>query len=184
MESKQPYSVNLIANFVILFAKEQGTCVNNLKLQKILFYLEARFLLDKNASLFSNQIEKWEHGPVIPDVYDRFYHLGAEALTYIPVEFDFLSLLHGVPEVIEPPVTFTHSDTIQGILEEDKLLIKETVLALKDCSFFDLVDATCALPSWRKYRREIKGESNRLVYSREEMKNDFISSGFQLPGLK
>jgi uncharacterized phage-associated protein len=43
--------------------------VDQLKLQKLLFYTQAVSLVRFNKQAFSETIEAWEYGPVVPEVY-------------------------------------------------------------------------------------------------------------------
>jgi len=45
--------------------------VDQLKLQKLLFYTQAVSLVRFNKPAFSSAIEAWDYGPVIPEVYTK-----------------------------------------------------------------------------------------------------------------
>ena len=47
-----------------------------LKLQKLLYYSQAWYLVFRDRPLFWESIEAWVHGPVVPDVYRKFKHFG------------------------------------------------------------------------------------------------------------
>jgi uncharacterized phage-associated protein len=54
--------------------------ISNLQLQKILYYIQKHFL--KNDSIaFSDEIEAWQFGPVVPRSYYRFSGFGAMPIT-------------------------------------------------------------------------------------------------------
>ncbi|HEX2959944.1 MAG TPA: type II toxin-antitoxin system antitoxin SocA domain-containing protein [Chitinispirillaceae bacterium] len=63
---------DLIADFVIHFYHDHGDCVTNLKLQKLVYYIQAWYLAINNKPLFQEDFEAWVHGPVIPALYRRF----------------------------------------------------------------------------------------------------------------
>jgi uncharacterized phage-associated protein len=44
----------------------------NLKLQKLLYFVQAYFLIKKGAPCFSDKIYAWDSGPTIPAVYRYF----------------------------------------------------------------------------------------------------------------
>jgi uncharacterized phage-associated protein len=56
--------------------------VDNLKLQKLLYYSQAVYLVlnDKNP-LFPEPIEAWDYGPVVPPVYREYKSYGFEVIT-------------------------------------------------------------------------------------------------------
>lgn len=61
-----------IARYIIHFCTINGNPISDIQLQKILYYIQINFyrILDKPA--FTNRIEAWKYGPVIPDVYDIY----------------------------------------------------------------------------------------------------------------
>jgi uncharacterized phage-associated protein len=61
-----------IAKFIIGQFQSNGTPINNLKLQKLLYYSQAWHLALKDSPLFNERIEAWIHGPVIPPVFQEY----------------------------------------------------------------------------------------------------------------
>ena len=45
--------------------------IDNLKLQKLLFYSQTVHLVFNSEPLFSDEIQAWDYGPVIPSVYEK-----------------------------------------------------------------------------------------------------------------
>ncbi|MDR0510371.1 MAG: DUF4065 domain-containing protein [Rikenellaceae bacterium] len=83
---------------------DKGDIVSNLKLQKLLYYVQGFSLVILGEPMFEEEIEAWEYGPVVRDVYCEFKPLGAAAI--IPdAELDagFLSdeQFHLIKEVYE-----------------------------------------------------------------------------------
>jgi uncharacterized phage-associated protein len=67
------YNVNDIANKIILQTDtEKGDIISNLKLQKLLYYIQGYHLAFFDDVLFKEDLEAWTYGPVVPDVYHRF----------------------------------------------------------------------------------------------------------------
>lgn len=54
--------------------------VDNLKLQKLLYYSQAVHLVRMEALLFSDEIQAWRYGPVIPNVYRIYKDFGFEII--------------------------------------------------------------------------------------------------------
>ena len=82
------YDVDKIANWFIWyneyirdFENEDTDDITNMKLQKLLFYAQSAFLAIKGVPLFNNNILAWEHGPVIPEIYDKFKINGNKGIT-------------------------------------------------------------------------------------------------------
>lgn len=66
-----------IAEYIITKCTLDKCPVSNLQLQKILYLLQHNFLQKHNASLFDNDFEAWQFGPVIPSVYSRYCGFGS-----------------------------------------------------------------------------------------------------------
>lgn len=66
------YDVLKVSQYVVNYSIQQGMAVTNLKLQKILYYIQAAFLIEYNEPCFNERIEHWRHGPVVPTVYSKF----------------------------------------------------------------------------------------------------------------
>lgn len=57
--------------------------VTNLKLQKLLYFAQAASLSLKNTPIFSDKIEAWKFGPVIPSVYNELRSNGSNPIKEI-----------------------------------------------------------------------------------------------------
>lgn len=66
------YDVHLIAKYVIHQCAQNRRPISNLKLQKILYFIQAEFLVAMNKPCFEDDIEAWSSGPVIPAVYIEY----------------------------------------------------------------------------------------------------------------
>jgi uncharacterized phage-associated protein len=67
-----PATIDQIADYIIDFAHERGAFISNLKLQKLVYYVQAWHLALKERPLFDGEFEAWLHGPVNPTLYQRF----------------------------------------------------------------------------------------------------------------
>lgn len=74
------YSAIDVAKYIILFCKENGYSISNLKLQKLLYFVQAQFLVTTGEPAFSEDIEAWDFGPVVPEVYQYFKVWGSSEL--------------------------------------------------------------------------------------------------------
>lgn len=67
------YNALDVARKVIAATNEAaGDTITNLKLQKLLYYLQGHWLATFDGPLFGDRIEAWEYGPVVPSVYSHF----------------------------------------------------------------------------------------------------------------
>ncbi len=68
------YSALTIAKWFVAWAESEEADLSNLKLQKLLYYAQGHSLAVTGQPLFSDPIQAWAHGPVVPDVYHEFKH--------------------------------------------------------------------------------------------------------------
>lgn len=66
------YSALDIAKIVIYETNREKCKITNLKLQKLLYYIQAYFLLTKQEPCFDDKIVKWQLGPVVLNVYFEY----------------------------------------------------------------------------------------------------------------
>lgn len=77
MGIKNLLSCNTVADFFLLqLDQTSGDTISNLKLQKLCYYAQAWFCAVNKSQLFSDKIEAWAHGPVVPSLYNRFRKCG------------------------------------------------------------------------------------------------------------
>ena len=79
MTKKATYTANNVAKYLIYLASkdfvgdnQEREGITNLKLQKVLYFVQAYYLAKLNRPLFPDNIEAWEYGPVIPSVYRKY----------------------------------------------------------------------------------------------------------------
>jgi uncharacterized phage-associated protein len=80
-----PVSAAVVANYFL--AKRDpnaGDHISNLKLQKLLYYAQGFHLAITGEPLFSDPIEAWRHGPVVPKVYHACKQYGENNLPEVP----------------------------------------------------------------------------------------------------
>lgn len=66
-----------IARYIIERCNSTNKTISNLKLQKILYFIQAEFLISKNQPCFSEKILAWDFGPVVPVVYYKYRMFGS-----------------------------------------------------------------------------------------------------------
>lgn len=69
--SKSKNSAMDIARYIVHKCIDDGHPISNLQLQKILYFIQKDFLQKESRLAFSDSIEAWKFGPVVPEVY---YH--------------------------------------------------------------------------------------------------------------
>lgn len=76
------YSALTVAEYVIKYSSEHNLEISNLRLQKLLYFLQADFLISKAEPCFRETIEAWDFGPVVPVVYHRYKIFGGSNIPY------------------------------------------------------------------------------------------------------
>jgi uncharacterized phage-associated protein len=71
------YSARTIAKWFIAWAEAEEEELSNLKLQKLLYYAQGHHLARFGHRLFTEHIQAWSHGPVVPDVYHEYKSFGS-----------------------------------------------------------------------------------------------------------
>ena len=79
------YTALEVAKHIITKCSIDDKLITNLQLQKILYYIQRYFLKNQKRALFSDEIEAWQFGPVVREVYDYFCGSGAMTIYYIQI---------------------------------------------------------------------------------------------------
>lgn len=74
--------------FLTLIDEGVGDLISNLKLQKLVYYAQGLHLALYNKPLFNENIEAWQYGPVVPELYFHYKDFGSGAIP-IPTSVDF-----------------------------------------------------------------------------------------------
>lgn len=69
-----------VADFFLAFGNDKGEMITNLKLQKLVYYAQAWFLANFERPLFDEDFQAWVHGPVIPNLYDKYKGNGSSPI--------------------------------------------------------------------------------------------------------
>ncbi|MGY2409619.1 Panacea domain-containing protein [Pseudomonas pergaminensis] len=99
-----PYSAKAVANTILRMAWARGiNDVSPMKLQKLVYYAHAWYLVFLGEPLVRDEIQAWKFGPVIPELYYAFNDYGNMPIVSEVSELDFNNsdLVMIVPEVSE-----------------------------------------------------------------------------------
>ena len=69
--------------------EESGDLISNLKIQKLVYYAQGFSLAINNKPLFKEKIQAWTHGPVVPQLYNKYKDYGSGALPTTNLDIDF-----------------------------------------------------------------------------------------------
>ena len=166
MEKKVEIQAPLaVANLIIEVANKENNPVTNLKLQKVLFFLQGYYLSTFKQRLINGEFAKWQYGPVEEDVYREFKSLGSYPLTSPSIK---LTEIDGKISVLKEQVP----DVIKDELEEK---IKKII----DQKAWYLVELTHAHKSWNDYKDKIFNH-NAEDYTDDEIESCFKDNAKEL----
>lgn len=111
------YTAIDLSKYIVTKCAMDGHPLSNLQLQKILYYVQ-RAYLKRRERAFSDSIEAWQFGPVVPNVYYKFCGFGAM------------------------PITRTFADAETGISVRDLNLIDGIVEKKRDLDPWEMVAET------------------------------------------
>ncbi len=80
--------------------EEAGDVISNLKLQKLVYYAQGFTLAVTGKPLFNEEIEAWQHGPVVPDLYHKYKDHGAYGIP-APTNVDFSKFSSEIKEILD-----------------------------------------------------------------------------------
>lgn len=123
------YKVLDVCQYVIDYSNEKEYGISNLKLQKILYFIQAYFLISQpSRCCFDDRIEAWDFGPVVPKAYRKYKQFGSS----------------DIPTIMD----FEKTDSNGCIADADKKLIKTVIDKFADYSATDLVSLTHNQSPW------------------------------------
>lgn len=138
------YSADNIAKYIINWCNDHSIRITNLKLQKLLYFLQGEIVKQTGQRLIREDFYAWQLGPVIPDVYNEYSMYSSSALPKQELNFSIDSQLE---------------KHIEAVLS--KYARKST---------WDLVDLSHSQDPW-KYNHQIFG--NRAVIPYKSIEDFF-----------
>lgn len=133
------YDVLDVCHFIIEYCNEKNYSITNLRLQKILYFMQLYFFDLKGEPCFEDSLEAWDLGPVSPAAYFAYRNNGANEILSNPTE------------------TKKSSSSIE---QNDQKIIKMVLDKVSQYSTWQLVDITHHQMPWKK---------NYFPYARNEI---------------
>lgn len=75
-QTKKLLKVEDVGEYFIYLANQEKKPITNKKLQKLVYYAQAWFLVLNNNKLFNERIEAWVHGPTVRSLYVQYKEFG------------------------------------------------------------------------------------------------------------
>ena len=158
------YNAIDIARYVIYYCHQNSYSISNLKLQKLLYFIQAYFLIEKDEECFTDDIEAWDFGPVIPNVYHEYKMYGSTNIPnqkiYEELDIDTKT---GKVDFVKKEINY---DTI---CYADTCLINSLLNRFGDCSSTYLTQVTINQKPW--ISAYVKNEHK--IISTDSIKNYF-----------
>ena len=136
------YKVLDVCRHVINYSNKYDYGISNLKLQKVLYFIQAYFLTKKkdHTPCFDGKIEAWDFGPVVPEAYLEYKQYGSGDIPTIKsfIMFDEDNVWNSKRVKFE--------DTT--ISDDDKSIIDKIIDKFADYSATDLVSLTQKQSPW------------------------------------
>jgi uncharacterized phage-associated protein len=134
------YNVLDVCRYVINYSNDKDYGISNLKLQKVLYFIQAYFLISTPEQCFRERIEAWDFGPVVPEAYREYKQFGSSNIPnvsyYVEMDFD---------DFWKSKVKKYRSEVIS---DGDKRRIEAVVDRFSDYSATDLVGITHNQAPW------------------------------------
>ncbi len=121
------YDVFLIACYIIAYCNGNGYFVSNLKLQKLLYFVQMKFLIEKEALCFSEDIIAVDFGVMVPLVYQKYFSYGSSMIPY----------------------SMVFNRKIYPIREEDKDIIDDVIMDVGKYSSTLLLKRILSQDAWK-----------------------------------
>ena len=80
------YNATTVADYILFQYNKMDVGISNLKLQKILYFVQALSFIEKNEEMFSDSFQAWNFGPVIESIFEKYKRFGAFDIPDIPVK--------------------------------------------------------------------------------------------------
>lgn len=166
------YSAMDVANYIVWYVNNflQGQNLTPLKLQKLLYYVQANCLIHTHGRpLFLESIQKWQYGPVVPSVYFEFKDSGISHISEPKSIFTFKNNPEG-------GFSFDFTNFDPSVIHHDiavRSLITNVVDHLIGRDPFQLVHKTHMEDVWLKDQSRILMGEKGIEYTNQELYNYF-----------
>jgi uncharacterized phage-associated protein len=149
-----PYTASDIAKWILAGVdRDSGDSITHLKLQKLIYYVQAWSLALRDKPLFEEDMQAWAHGPVAESVFHEYRDYGFEAIPAPKI----------VPE----------------ILDEDAEHIAEVIEVYSEHSAKVLERMTHNEQPWLEARKNLPPEARSKTPIDKNTMRDFYRSAYQ-----
>lgn len=148
-----------VISYVFYNAEDQYKRITNLKLQKILYYIEGYFMAKYGYSLYPALIEAWRFGPVLPSVYYEYSIFGADPIV-----------------LSEEEMSKAEADFKSSIKDsKQRALINHVIDKKMNMDVWQLVEATHREAPWKDAIAKQDGNESPVIITKRKMMEYFKS---------
>lgn len=159
------YNAMDVACAVVNYANEIGHPISNLKLQKILYFIQGYYMQKEGTPFFGENIEAWPYGPVIAKVYMQFQQFGSN---FIPSTRYYTEITFDKIDTIKFKKIY-YNEHIFSIY--DLRFVKQVVKKLNKYSASQLVSITHAQKPWK----DAIACGNKTIITKSSIRDYFVN---------
>lgn len=148
-----------VANFIIEIANENKKSITNLKLQKIMFFLQGYCLTRYGEPIINGNFSKWKYGPVQVSVYDEFKIYASGPIAHLSSKI--------VKKDNKFEFVCEKLNLADKSIESELTAVVKKIMKKKP---WELVDITHNHSSWKNFRSDIMNHE-AIDYSYEEIES-------------
>lgn len=113
------YNVIDVSSYIINYSNQINHPINNLKLQKLLYYVQAATLVETGRKCFNSKIIAWQFGPAVPEAYRYYEEYGRNNIPnqggYKTIKLDDKTLRMSYAQPIE--IDYTIKRIIRNVVD-------------------------------------------------------------------
>lgn len=126
-----PYNALNISRYIINYCNDHDIEISNLKLQNLLYFVQAAFLMEYNMPAFSQDIIAWQYGVLIEDVNQEYRRFGSMGIPKNEHYLDFSLNTINFEEI-------KFDENI--IIDEHKEIINAVLYVMVNKNVFKIID--------------------------------------------
>lgn len=143
MKTSNKVYILALADYVVLYLSKNNVEITHLKLQKIIYYIQAWSLVYHDNELFNESPQAWVNGPVYPSIYQKFKKFNFSNITFPDVDI----------ENIDEITSKTANEL--GLGKNDLHLINAVINKYGPMNPIRLVHLTHAEQPWNEARKDL-----------------------------
>lgn len=151
-----PYNALDISRYIINYCNNQDIEISNLKLQNLLYFVQATFLMEHNTPAFFQDIIAWQYGVLIEDVNQEYKRFGSMSIPKNEYYLDF-----SLNNMNFEEIKFDESI----IIDKHKEIINAVLYVMANENVFKIIDIIQSQDPWiETYKKSSQNIiSNKLI---------------------